>query len=226
MSRKPAGSNIMQLLTSLLSSLIIPVARATTAIGPYLQTVEALTLKSTSQEAAPVVLSNSPWISFLFSPLLVYGSVVIFFLVFILLVVLQIARHIVDLRKITASLVVALIVAVIPLSMRLILEANKLEIRASPDEVPRSIMVSQLSSTSLKITWTTNADKTGLVRVSKAPLDPQNAQVVIANFGDKMKEHTVRLENLQPGVEYELEILSGSKWYNIEGKPLKFWLTP
>ncbi|HCS79070.1 TPA: hypothetical protein DIV55_05020 [Patescibacteria group bacterium] len=214
----------MQLLTFLLSKLTIPVTLATSAVGPYLQTVEALTLKSTSEEAVPTALSTSPLNSFFFSPLLVYGAIVIFFLVFILLVVLQIARHIVDLRKITASLVVALIVAVIPLSVRLILEANKLEIRASPDEIPRSIMVTQLTNTSLRITWMTNASKTGLVRVSQAPLDPEHAQVVIADFGNKVKEHTVLLKNLQPGVAYELEILSGGKWYNIEGTPLRFVL--
>ena len=210
----------------LLSRLTVPVTQASSAIGPYLQTVEALTLKSTSQEAAPLALSTSPWNSFLFSPLVVYGAIVIFFLVFIFLLVLQIARHVVNLRKITASLVVALLVAVIPLSVRLILEANKLEIRASPDEVPRNITVTQLSTTSLQINWTTNANKTGLVRVSQAPLDPENATVVIADRGDKVKEHVVRLEKLQPGTEYELEILSGGKWYNIEGRPLKFSLSP
>ena len=123
-----------------------------------------------------------------------------------------------------ASLIVALVVATIPVTLRTMLQVTSLQTRAGPDEVPRNLEVKQLSPTSLIVTWETQAEKTGAIRVGPVPLRKTYDRLIVADEGKKTKSHTVKIENLIPKLEYEFEILSGKEWYNSEGKPVKFKL--
>ena len=192
-------------------------------IANHYAAISALTPKDRTEQV-PKIISDNPAYSFLFSPLLGYGVIILFFGLFLGAIAIQLFYRILDFKKGITTLVVALMLATLPLGVRFALEQTNLPTHASPDEIPRVIQLTQLSANSLSVSWQTQVEKSGTVRFSKAPLDETLAQVAIADGGQKTTTHLAKLENLEKGVTYELEILSGGKWYNQNGVPIRFSL--
>lgn len=192
--------------------------------GSYYAQVSALTSKEVvAATELPPGVADTP-LSYLFSPLLLYASVILFFALFGVALIIQIVARMLNFKRTITTLVVAFVVASIPLTLKTALEVTSFSTRAGPDEVPRSIQITQNTPQSVTITWETQAEKIGSVRLGVAPLSEKTGRVVIADFGKKVAKHTAKFEELDSGVEYEFEILSGKEWYNDNGKPLKFKL--
>ncbi len=194
----------------------------TQAIAGYYAAVNALTPKE-EQIASPQPDTSSP-LAILFSPFLIYGSVILFFALFLGALVIQIWYRTLDAKRTLTSLVIAFIIASVPFSLKTALEITRFQTNAGPDETPRNVEIKQTGKTVAQISWQTQVEKVGAVRYSLAPFNQTQSQVVIADHGSMMKNHLAELPNLLPGVLYELEILSGSKWYNSEGRPLNLRL--
>lgn len=194
-------------------------------VSSYLNQVKELTVKDANSLAAPKIISENIAYSLLFSPLIIYGSVVLFFLIFLGAIAVQIIYRMLNWKRTVTALVVAIVIAGIPISVRTALEVTSLQTRASPDEIPKNVQIIQTSASSFTITWETLVAKVGAVKYGKAPLREDLTDTVIADMGKKSERHTAKIDNLEK-VAYEFEILSGSKWYNNDGKPLKFQLTP
>lgn len=195
-----------------------------TSIKGYYNTVAALNPKeAVVTTEVPVGIENTP-LSYLFSPWLIYGSVILFFILFLGAIIVMIVNRSLDRKRTLASLVVAFVVATLPVTLRTMLQVTSFQTRAGPSEVPRNLEVKQLSSTSLTVTWETQAEKTGAIRVGPVPLRKTYDRLIVADEGRKTRQHTVKIENLIPKLDYEFEILSGKEWYVLEGKPIKFKL--
>lgn len=189
--------------------------------------IQSLTLKdkSVGELAAPVI-SDNPALSFLYSPLLFYGSVALFFLLFLGAIGIQLLTRVLDWKKTATTFVVALMLAILPMSVRVALNVTSLQTRASPDEVPHNVRTTQLTTRSEIITWETDAFKVGAVRFAPPSLLSESSTTVIADGGKRTQKHTARIENLEQGGAYEFEILSGSQWYTNDGQSLRFKLKP
>lgn len=192
----------------------------------YLSTIASLTRKeSGSFSGVSDVVSHTP-LALLFSPYLVYGSVALFLIVFLAIILVQFFHRAFDYRRTLTGFVVALLIAVMPVSLKTALEVTTLQSKAGPDEVPRQIVISPQTPASVLVTWKTEAEKTGAIRFGTAPLSPQNYEVVIADQGKSTRTHSAELKKLQKGKAYELEILSGKDWYNDQGQPIQFTFAP
>ena len=197
----------------------------TGTVANHFAMIDALTQKENTQTAVTSpVITSSPILSFLFSPLVIYGSIVLFITLFIGAVFIQFISRVLDWKRTSSSFVVALLIAIMPLSIRVGLEATSLRSFAGPDEVPRKIEIKQVGS-SVQISWETDALKAGSVRYHAVGTEDDVSFTAIADFGKRTKQHIVIIENIKKGIEYEFEILSGSGWYDNNGKPLQFRLT-
>ncbi len=192
--------------------------------GQYYASVQALTIKETTNNTSLPPAIDDSLLSLLFSPYLLWGCLALFFVLLLGGLGMQIAKRILDIKRTAATFVVALIIALLPYSMKTALEVTTIRTFAGPDEVPRGIKINQSSTRSFTVNWKTETAKTGAVRIGVTPLSETNSQVVIGDLGQKTTSHTVKLEDLQPGIEYEIEILSGKAWYNDDGKPIKIRL--
>lgn len=92
--------------------------------GNYYAQVSALTPKeAVAATEIPPGVANTP-LSYLFSPFLLYASIVFFFVLFALALIVQIIARVIDLKKTVTTLVVAFVVASIPLTLKTALEVT------------------------------------------------------------------------------------------------------
>lgn len=188
----------------------------------YLAAISSLTPKETViVQSVPAGIENTP-LSLLFSPLIILGSIVLFFVVFLGILFIQVMHKSFDYKKAVASLVVAFVIASIPISLKTALEVTSLQTRAGPDDIPRNISITQVSATSAVVQWETKVEKLGTIKYGLRPLVSNQSEIVIANDGRSTTLHRALLKNLEPGQEYELEILSGKNWYDDNGQPIQF----
>lgn len=190
------------------------------SIKGYYATVHALTPKEQTQVEPAVSSSTSPF-AFLFSPLMIYAVSVLFVVFFVGALILQAVHKSLDLRRTIMTLVVALLLASTPLTLRTALQVNTLESKAAPDEVPRNVEIIQTSEDTILVSWETQTQKLGTLRVGEAPLAMDKSRIIIGNNGSKTSLHKIAVGGLFKGKEYEIEILSGKNWYDNSGEPLK-----
>lgn len=192
--------------------------------GGYYAQVMALTPKETNEETRVSPITTNPLLSWLFTPLLMYGTVILFFGLFIGALIIQIIKKSLDMKRTLTSLVVAIVIASIPLTLKTALEVTTIQSKAETSEIPRHVELIQSSASSLSVRWETETEKLGAVRFGQIPFSQDKSHVVIANMGKKTTKHEAILEDLVGGFNYELEILSGAAWYNDSGKAIQFHL--
>lgn len=188
----------------------------------YLAAISSLTPKETVKtQSIPVGIENTP-LALLFSPIIIMGSIMLFFVVFFGILFIQVKHKSFDYKKTAASLIVAFVIASIPISLKTALEVTSLQTRAGPDDIPRNISITKVSATSAVVQWETKVEKLGTIKYGAQPLVSNQSEIVIANDGRATTMHRVILKNLVPGRKYELEILSGKSWYDDDGQPIQF----
>jgi len=192
-------------------------------IGAYYAQVYALTPKEEVIIRSSEGVEKDLFKSTISSP----DFVLVLFGIFIFLlsgaIIIQAVNKVLDYKRTIMTLIVCLMVISVPLLMRNALYST-FQLRAGPQEAPRNIELKQNSPSSIKVSWETQEPRTGAVRVGKAPLNLDQSRVTIGDQGKLTKLHSLEIDRLEAGFEYEAELLSGKTWYDDNGKPLKFIL--
>lgn len=200
----------------------MPNTANTQLTAKYIRNIESLSVKGATSETAPAYITQNPQFALLFSPLLIYGAVILFFVIFLGGLLLQIINRTVDLKKIITTLFIALMIASTPIAVQTVFKATSLQSKAAPDEVPYNIEIKEVDAEKVEISWKIDSPRIGMIRIGTGPLTENYGQTAISNNGQKSRTHTVMVEKVKPNIAYEFEILSGSIWYNENGKPIQF----
>lgn len=189
----------------------------------YLLTVQSLTPKpveAAAEQNPPEFEDNT--LTSMFSPYSTYAPVILFFLMFVSAFGVLIIYRIRNWKATFTALVIAGFAASIPLVLSSMEQGARQEAHAGPDEVPRHIRIIQRTKDSAVVFWETDAVQYGAVRAGPAPLTEESSTVYISDMGSKVQNHAVTIPKLERGKTYEIEIFSGTHWYENESQPLQF----
>lgn len=187
----------------------------------YLMEVYALT-KSQEQADKPTFQDKESVLpSVATSKIVIFGPIIIFILLFIAAFGIQIVGRILNRKQIISALVIALMFASIPTVLNSLQNGVRFIQYASPDEIPKNVKVKQSGVNSVLISWQTDAEKIGGVRIAPNPYSREKQKFYIADYGKIQKIHQVEIGRLDKGL-YMFEIFSGTSWFNIDGNFLQF----
>jgi hypothetical protein len=193
--------------------------------GNYYMAIAALTPKEViaqtrqSTDAADAEAMSPP------SPALIYFPFVVFFVIFVLAFGMQLMGKVKSLRHTVTAMVIALFIAMTPFVLTSIREGVGLGTQAGPEQIPRNVRIVQTGKDTVLVTWDTDAASVGAVRIGPGLSQEKDIIVKVGDFGNRVHRHTIKLERLEPGIRYEMEILSGTVWYTDKGNPLKILLS-
>lgn len=185
------------------------------AIGDHFREIRALSL--TEESANEIPEDPSPSISTFLSLSLFIFFFVVVFLGFLPLVIERFR----DFKRFYMALLLATVGAALPLTLGLLFQQNGLLTQASLEEMPQKVVISDLTSSSFRVSWETNGNMYGALRYS---LDSQAEDFTHTSLevGGLLKtnQHEVFVEELTANTDYYFQILSGSRWYDNNHKPL------
>lgn len=114
-------------------------------------------------------------------------------------------------QKKQLTIVIILLIG-IPLTLFGIHKAVQLFTSAAGDTQPRNIVVANVTTNSITVTWTTESKQTGSV---VSILNGSKSGTVTDKRGSsKRHTHYTELKNLEPGTKYEFKIISGGEEYS------------
>ncbi len=122
-------------------------------------------------------------------------------------------------------IIIAILLIGLPILVFASYQVYQFFIRASVEAKPQNVVLSNLTTSSVTVSWVTEVTATGsVIPVSNG----QEMSPVLDKRGTgKTKTHYVELTNLEPSKQYEFIIVSDSKKYNGEGsKSLSFKTAP
>jgi hypothetical protein len=190
--------------------------------GTYYLNVYALTPKDdTHQEQKGTAGDQQLQISGI-TPYMIYLPFIIFFALFIAAFGIQMIQRIWSVKRTFTSLILAFVIACTPFVLTALQKGVKFESKAAPDEIPHNVRIVALSTQSVIVTWDTQAPKIGATRYGIFPVAGKVGIVVIGDNGQKVEKHTIKLESLQYGSSYYVDIYSGNRWYDNNGEQLQF----
>lgn len=107
--------------------------------------------------------------------------------------------------------IVLILVIGIPLTIFGIYSAVKWFTSAGADTQPHNVILSNLTTNSITVTWTTEEKQLGSV----VPIlnNSDGSTVIDKRGGSRMNTHYVELKDLEPGTKYNFKIISGSDTY-------------
>lgn len=118
-------------------------------------------------------------------------------------------------------LIIAIIALSIPFTVFATYFAVQFFIGASPQEDPKGVVISNLTSNSITVTWVTDAQTLGTLVTTKGGKESKPYLDIRGN--KKRYTHYVEINNLDPETEYTFYITSnGKKYTNENGKDFKF----
>lgn len=120
-----------------------------------------------------------------------------------------------------ATILIAVTLALlIPFSVRALRSPTKTLIEASPGTIPQNVSVTETTTNSFTVEWTTSAEAVGMVKYGPAPDD-----LLFFALDEKgnllTTTHRIKVENLKPKTRYYFEVVSGQIRFNDNGKPLE-----
>lgn len=100
----------------------------------------------------------------------------------------------------------------VPLTIFGIYKGAQLIINASVESQPRNVILSNLTTSSIAVTWTTEDKVTGSV----VPIlnTSEQGPVIDKRGNEKRRTHYVELKNLEPNTDYSFKIISGEDTYS------------
>lgn len=128
-------------------------------------------------------------------------------------------------QKIPTLLGLLLLILGIGGSIALVETATRLNTQASVSLEPAHVQISNITDTSVTITWTTSAPATGAITVLQPKLFIQDERDIDGSL-KKYTSHSVSIHGLSPSTTYTLTILSGGSSYPKNSKPLKITTAP
>src|SRR5690606_3876794 len=91
---------------------------------------------------------------------------------------------------------------------------TQLMIGAAGETDPKNVVVSNVTSNSITISWSTDADATGSAIVKKGGVDSK--PYLDIRGSDRRKTHYVEVTDIEPNVEYSFTIISNNTEYTEE----------
>jgi hypothetical protein len=122
-------------------------------------------------------------------------------------------------------IIIAILLIGLPIVVFASYQVYQFFLRASVEAKPQNIILSNLTTSSVTVSWTTEITATGsVIPVSNG----QEMSPVLDRRGTgKTKTHYVELTNLEPSKQYEFIIVSDSEKYNsVEEKSFSFKTAP
>jgi hypothetical protein len=202
----------------------VPTQAPYVSAANYFVTINELTAHNTGsiQEKTVQPTRQSPYLHSL-EQYLPYTPVVLVAFLFIVAFGIQMINRLRTYKYVLSALVLVLMLASISVVLTYIGQVNQQITNAGPDEIPREVRVQKESLSSVLISWRTDANHIGVVKLGPAPLTEEHAFVYLAsNHTEEVQIHEIRVERLKPGTTYEFEILSGKTWYDDGGKFIQF----
>lgn len=153
-----------------------------------------------------------------FSPFMPF---VLFGLLFCIALGIQLTNRFRDSKHILMSVLISFAVASIPAMLAYVGEGGRQQVTASPQEIPKHVVVQRRDATSVFVTWNTDAPTIGVIRLwGTPPVD--GGRLFVANKQAEAGEHTVLIDGLTGKNEYQFQILSGTTWYDNNGQNIRF----
>jgi hypothetical protein len=147
-------------------------------------------------------------------------SLGIFFVLLTVGIIALLVTKVQDFNKILTISFLALVTSAIPYGTKLATETTRLQSRASIVSIPKNVEVSNVTATGFDVMWQTDTPNSGALRL-RSDQDKKSAQTVYQEPDtDPITSHKISLTNLDPQTTYYFELLSGSVWFNQNGKPL------
>jgi hypothetical protein len=185
----------------------------------YYLSVFALTPKQESTQTGSIETpQNTPFVS----SLILWTPFVLFFLLFIVSFGLLILNKVWNWKRTVGAMILAFCLAGIPFVVSAIKQGVVRQYQAGPSEYPRHVKIMPKLPDSVIVAWDTDIPAVGAIRLGPSPINNLSAKVVIADNGQKTVKHTVIADGIKSGTVVELEIFSGSGWYDNGGAPLRF----
>lgn len=160
------------------------------------------------------------------SPYVAYLPLVLFLLLFITAFGMLVMNKVHSAKNVAVGLVIALFAACIPTTISFLHQSGGQITKAGPNETPRQVIITSKDKESAIVTWTTVATVYGGVRYSMAPFAVSRATYRVSDNAQATTTHAVVLPNLTKGTAYELEIQSGTGWYDNNGTYVRFIFQP
>jgi hypothetical protein len=117
-------------------------------------------------------------------------------------------------------LAVSFVTSAIPLALNLTQQRTAIESKANVEYTPTEVVITGVTATGFDITWHTDKPQTGAVRIALDKAMTENSRVITATDLQITTDHFISINQLEPGTNYYLEVLSGADWYNLNGEPL------
>jgi uncharacterized membrane protein len=160
------------------------------------------------------------------SPYVVYLPLVLFLLLFITAFGMLVMNKVHSAKNVAVGLVIALFAACIPTTITFLQQSGGQITKAGPNETPRQVVITSKDKESAIVTWMTVANVYGGVRYSLAPYTANRAVYRVSDNAQATTAHAVVIPNLTKGTAYELEIQSGTGWYDNGGTYVRFIFQP
>jgi len=209
----------------IVSRLLSLASTVSSQVGKYYLALSALTPKDVLAQSPIAGPSGLP-LGTDTALIAIAGPAIIFFAIFIAVFGVFLMGRIKNWKMGVTALLLAITLGATPFALNMLKQGTDGSVNASPDEIPRNVRIVPLSKTSVQVVWDTDAEKIGAVRMSLAPYSVTETRIIVGSGGEKTKTHEVTIGNLASGKTYECEVLSGSLWYDNEGKRLVFRTSP
>jgi len=123
-------------------------------------------------------------------------------------------------------IIIAILLVGLPLLVFASYQVYQLVIRASVEAQPKNIALSNLTTSSVTVSWITDVSATG--SVVSVLNNVEQSPILDKRGSGKRYTHYVELTNLEPNTDYEFVIVSDSEKYTSEGeeKLFKFKTAP
>lgn len=116
--------------------------------------------------------------------------------------------------------ILGLIILVVGVLVGIFLVQNRqiLTPKASPEETPQIVKITNITNQSFTASWTTDKKTTGFVVFGKTDSLGNTAKQV-SSLGEASNVHYVQVENLSPATVYFFKIGSGKNLFDNDGQP-------
>ncbi|MGI5897764.1 MAG: fibronectin type III domain-containing protein [Candidatus Dojkabacteria bacterium] len=127
-------------------------------------------------------------------------------------------------RRTKNNIVLTILIIGLPILLFATYKVVQIIINASADTQPKNVVVSDITTNSINISWITDSPLTGGVIVYQN--GTQKSQVTDTRGSGRKLTHYVTVDNLEQGTTYDFTILSGTDKYAAQGGKKFTFTTP
>jgi|GEM_PF-2747464 len=128
-------------------------------------------------------------------------------------------------RQKRQNIILAILLLGLPLLVFAAYQAVKIVSRAGTGTEPQNVVISNITSSMVSISWTT--ESSSLAYVIPVENGSKKAQIRDSRSTNRMYTHYIEVEDLEPNTKYSFIIKSENKEYTTsDGKPLEFTTAP